>query len=336
MAEFNQFLNNLQNYTQNLQNQRALGSQPPPQPQEPKLQSRFLQETNLLQKKDALSKSNLQNAQTLLNQNSARNSVIENMKMNTIISMDRAVFIKELMNLPNDMKDLMNQVQKMFEQIRQGQQLSAKTANLSENINLSQLSVLLMQNGKEAVSKLMLAMGDASKYGITDLKDIKDTIKVINASVSLAGQNDNSKILKSLMLLYLPWVPLQEGVGFDLEIDTDDENKSLDESSLVVFISTKNFGNVKVILNLVGPNEVNVLIHCDKTFPKKALLEKLQSQQHSVRSSVIFEEKAVVKQPQEAKAQAKISVSDTASMNPFLLLMSNLVIRYTIELDNLG
>lgn len=333
MADLNKFLNNLQNYTQNMQTHRALANQPPPQPQEPKLQSRFLQETHLLEKKMNLAQA--QEMQKNANALSSNKSTMDNLKMNTIISMDRAVFIKELMNLPTDMKDLMNAVQKMFEQVRQGQQLDSKAINLAQNINLSQISMMLAQNGKEAVSKLMLAMGDAAKYGIKDLSDIKETIKVINASVSLAGQKEPSKILKSLMLLYLPWVPLQEGVGFDLEIDTSDENnKNLDETSLVIFISTKNYGNVKAVLNLIPPNEVNVLISCDKGFPKKTLLEKLQSEKHSMKSSVIFEEKAVIKTAEDVKPQARISVSDNSNINPFLLLMSNLVIRYTIELDN--
>ena len=30
------------------------------------------------------------------------------------------------------------------------------------------------------------------------------------------------------MLLYLPWLPLQEGVGFDLEIEQDKEEKQFD------------------------------------------------------------------------------------------------------------
>lgn len=255
------------------------------------------------------------------------------LKMNNIISMDRAIFIKDLMELPSDMKDLL-QSQKIID--KNQQETHAQHKELPKNVDLKEIASLLEKNGKEAIGKLVIAMGNAAKYGVTDLSDIKDTMRVINSSVSLAGMNNPAQVMKSVMMLYLPWLPLQEGVGFDLEIETTaQDQQTLDECSLLIFISTKNYGNIKVSLTLSIPNEVNALINCSNEFPQKELLKiiQVQTKDYSMQSSVVFEPGRSVSQNSD-KPQAKISMVDNSSISPFLLLMANLVIRHTIELDS--
>jgi len=47
-------------------------------------------------------------------------------------------------------------------------------------------------------------------------------------------------------------------------------------------------------------------------------------------------EQKEMKQSETATPQAKVSLSNLTEVNPFLLLMSNAVIRHTIEIDNLA
>ena len=185
------------------------------------------------------------------------------MQMNALQSMDRAVYAKEVMQLPRNLNELIFMLQKginqaqfnrMFAQniaaqrnslsqqqaqilaqlqgltsptqiqtIVQGQmasQLQASIKNLTLSptgmINLAQISEMLQVNGKEALTKLITVMTQASKQGISDLSQIKEMAKLVNASVATAAQNNPAQTLKVLMLLYLPWLPLDEGVGFDL------------------------------------------------------------------------------------------------------------------------
>ena len=85
-------------------------------------------------------------------------------------------------------------------------------------INLSDVALMIQTNGKDAITKLITTMANSAKLGITDLSQLKETAKLINASVATAAKNDGAQTMKLLMLLYLPWLPLQEGVGFDLEM----------------------------------------------------------------------------------------------------------------------
>ncbi len=48
------------------------------------------------------------------------------------------------------------------------------------------------------------------------------------------------------MMLYLPWLPLNEGVGFDLEITPPDGETELNDSKLTVLIQTKILAILKV------------------------------------------------------------------------------------------
>lgn len=114
-------------------------------------------------------------------------------------------------------------------------------------------------------------MANSAKLGITDLSQLKETAKLINASVAAASQNDSAQTMKLLMLLYLPWLPLQEGVGFDLDIEnsnTDDGSESI----LIITITTLNYGNVIATLILENSNSVHVNIECVKEFPKDELI----------------------------------------------------------------
>ena len=103
------------------------------------------------------------------------------------------------------------------------QQLASQ---LNQNVSLSNVSALLQKNGKLAMNKMMSMMTMVASQGIGDITPLKETMAAINSSIAATSQNDSVQTLKSLMLLYLPWLPLQEGVGFDLEIEKNKDNNS--------------------------------------------------------------------------------------------------------------
>lgn len=202
-------------------------------------------------------------------------------------------------------------------------------------INLSEIAAMIQANGKDAIAKLITTMANSAKLGITDLSQLKDTAKIINASIAAASQNDYAQTMKLLMLLYLPWLPLQEGVGFDLDIEAGSEQDGSD-SILIITITTLNYGNVIATLILESANSVHVNIECVKEFPKEELLLRIEGDEkhYSMESVVSFETstQTTVNEQQE-KPQAKINMSNTNEINPYLLLMSHTIIRHVIEID---
>lgn len=305
-------------------------------------------------------------------------------QMGTMAAMDQSVYVKEMMNLPKNLNELIYILQKnitlaQFNQRFSSQfalqrsslsqtqaqilaqlqglslteaqnmlltgnkavlsqlQNSIKNLAISSNglINLSQIASMIQANGKDAVAKLITAMANSAKLGITDLSQLKDTAKLINASVAAASQNDSAQTMKMLLLLYLPWLPLQEGVGFDLDIETGAKDDGSD-SILVITITTLNFGNVTATLILESSNSVHVNIECVKEFPKEELIRRIEGdEKHYSMSSVLSFEtstQTTLNEKQE-KPQAKINMSDTNEINPYMLLMAHTIIRHVIEID---
>lgn len=218
-------------------------------------------------------------------------------------------------------------------------QLQTNLRNLpissSGMINLLDISAMIQANGKDAIAKLITTMASTAKLGVQDLSQLKETAKLINASVAAASQNDGAQTMKLLMLLYLPWLPLQEGVGFDLEIEAGAGSNESD-SILIITITTLNYGNVVATLILETSNSVHVNIECAKEFPKDELMLRIEADEkhYSMNSVVSFEtsKQTVVKESQE-KPEAKINMSNTNEVNPYLLLMSHTIIRHVIEID---
>ena len=202
-------------------------------------------------------------------------------------------------------------------------------------INLMDISAMIQANGKDAIAKLITTMANSAKLGIQDMTQLKETAKLINASVAAAAKNDAAQTMKLLMLLYLPWLPLQEGVGFDIEIEQGASGADSD-SILIITITTLNYGNVIATLVLESSNSVHVNIECAKEFPKDELLMRIEGDEkhYSMESVVSFEttSKNTVNTQQE-KPEAKINMSNTNEINPYLLLMSHTIIRHVIEID---
>lgn len=200
-------------------------------------------------------------------------------------------------------------------------------------INLSDIAVMIQANGKDAIAKLVTTMANSAKLGINDLTQLKETAKIINASIAAASKNDNAQTMKLLMLLYLPWLPLQEGTGFDLEIETALSGKEKD-SVLIITISTINFANVTAVLILENSNSVHVNIECISDFPKDELLMRIENEQkhYSMESVVSFETNGK-KNGTQKQAQTRINMSNTNEINPFLLLMAHTIIKHVMEID---
>ena len=201
-------------------------------------------------------------------------------------------------------------------------------------IKMSTLAELLQSGGKDAIAKVIMTMANASQQGIKDLSQLKDTAKLINASVAVASQDNAAQTLKSLLLLYLPWLPLQEGTDFEIEIQGNPEEPD-SESILVITITTVNFGKVVATIILETSNSVHVHIECSDKFPKEELMSRIRSEEkHYSMQSVLSFQKLESKSEDTSRTKASVTMSSMDEINPYLLLMAHAIIRNTIIIDN--
>lgn len=203
-------------------------------------------------------------------------------------------------------------------------------------INIADIAAMIKANGKEAIAQIIINMANSAKNGINDVSQMKEAAKLINASIAIASQKDNTQTLKMLMLLYLPWLPLQQGVDFELEIQSQSEEKS-DNSILIIKIQTVHYGEIVAMLVLEDANAVSINIQCAEEFPKDELSLRLESENkhYSAQTSLSYTSKNKDKTKAE-KTQATINMSNTNEINPYLLLTAHLIIRHVVELDRLS
>ena len=202
-------------------------------------------------------------------------------------------------------------------------------------IQMPAISEIILKNSKQAVANLILAMASASKNNMTN-DQIRDTLSILNSCIAMAESNNPSQTLKSLMLLYLPWLPLNEGVGFDLEVTPPEGENESNDSKLTVLIQTRNFGNVKGVFTLTTSNSVDIYILCTEDFPKKTLQKSLmeESSSHAMNTTIDIEAVEPKKKETFEEPEAKVNLSATNEMNPYLLLMAHAFIRNTIFIDS--
>ena len=308
--------------------------------------------------------------------------IMQQIHMNQIASMDRAVYVRNLLGLPQTLGEILLQVQdknqpinnlstntlilndlneellknqkviaQIFDdtseiplnvtsqniqaQVAATQQKDAVMLFFSGMIQMPAISELILKNSKQAVANLIIAMASASKSGMTN-EQITETLSIINSCVSMASSDNPTQTLKSLMLLYLPWLPLNEGVGFDLEVTPPDGENESNDSKLTVLIQTKNYGNVKGVFTLTTSNSVDVYIICSEDFPKKTLQKSLMEESSSHAMNMTIDVEAIEPKKKETleKQEAKVNLSATNEMNPYLLLMAHAFIRNTIFIDS--
>lgn len=302
--------------------------------------------------------------------------ITQNLQMNYLAGIDRALFIKNLLGLPPNLSDMFQNIQNpnfpinggtlgignINTELLKNQKLLASlfdetgaipnpvvSANQGANnvqqeamvlffsgmISMPDVSKLILQNSKQAVASLIIAMASASKQGMSN-EQIQETLSIINSCISLAESNTPAQTLKSLMMLYLPWLPLNEGVGFDLEITPQDGETDSNDSKLTVLIQTKNFGNIKGVFTLTTTNSVDIFITCSENFPKKLLQKSLleESSTHAMNTNIDIEEVTLKKEEINDVRETKVNLSATNEMNPYLLLMAHSFIRNTILIDS--
>ncbi|MBR1908143.1 hypothetical protein IJ818_04320 [bacterium] len=251
--------------------------------------------------------------------------------------------IRQPINMPprNPAEKIQDEVSQELRQLQQQEtaQLAMKEVSarvLPSRVNLSMLNSQIQMHSRQALNSLILEMSTATRQGITDTKPIQDTIGLINASISASSQDDTALAIKNLMLLYLPWLPLEEGVGFKLDVETKKSDSSADDdTSISIMITTKNYGNISAEINLITSNSVDIFITCDKTFPKEDLLKRLRtdSKEHSMTASIGVEETSQKDSLAPEVQKAKVNLSNVTTINPYLLLMAHSFIRHAIEID---
>lgn len=242
---------------------------------------------------------------------------------------DKSALIKNMLNLPEDLSQLLKN-------------LVNKNENLT-NAEFMKLLTMLNVNGKESAQKLSKLMVFLGSNNIKGAEKLQEVYTIVNALASGSTQNA-SQLMKNIILLYLPWLPIGESNNFEIGLkktekgkndgDSGDEAEKNDESdSIAIFIQTVNFSNVKVTLYMEQRQNISMFVECIDEFPKEQLQEMIKgdSQKLNVMTNMSFSK--TVNKNTEKNDDADFSVNVSKFINPYLMLMAQAVIKAVIDID---
>lgn len=250
---------------------------------------------------------------------------------------EMSLMLKDLMNMQKDIEAFLAN---MTNNQAAEQMTKADIAKLLMNsqLDLSQLKAFMQQNGKESLAKLFNMTANFSQSGtVARSAQMGEIIAVLNACTPNADTSQ-VQVLKNMMLLYLPWLPLGEQ-NFKLEIGKSgngEEDGQEGEDTVTVLISTVNFGNVQVLIFKSEHSTINFHITASSKFPKDKVFEELQfeARDYNVQTALNFEKKeSLEKTVKPSETETQVSVNTSKHINPFLILMAQTAVRIIIEID---
>ena len=250
---------------------------------------------------------------------------------------DMSLILKDLLGMQKDIKEFLSEIV-LNEKAGTITKPDLAKLLLSNQFELGKLTQFMQQNGKEALSKLFTMTANFAQSGaVAGSSQVSELIAILNACTPNADTSQ-AQILKNMILLYLPWLPIGEQNAFTLEIGggKSEGEGAESEDSISVMIKTVNFGNVSVLIFKNETGSVSFNIKASKDFPKDKISEKIkqEAKEYNVQTEMSYEEKTNLKFPDKTKnAKTEVNVNMGNKINPFLILMAETVIRIIIETD---
>ena len=280
---------------------------------------------------------NLQPALALMNQ----------LQMNQIAAMDRAIYIRNLLGLPQTLGQILLNVQDknrpintntlllkdLNQELLKNQKMIAQIFDDTPDASLTS-AVQNIQNQAVSAQKdivMLMFSGMVHLPAISELILKNSKHAVANLIIAMASASKSGMTSEQIQ----ERLPLSDNVNFDLEIEAQDGENESNDSKLTVLIQTKNFGNVKGVFTLTTSNSVDIYIICSEDFPKKTLQKSLMEESSSHAMNAVIDIGSIEPKQKQTleKQETKVNLSATNEMNPYLLLMAHAFIRNTIFID---
>ena len=246
---------------------------------------------------------------------------ITNTKLTLLENKNTIALLKDVMQLPEDFSQLITI-------------LGQKNKTNNGLITLNDIQDFINIHSKNAVVQLTELVSQAQKQGAAKNQQLLDVMKIVTLIADSNEQNP-MQLMKTLILLYLPWVPLDKNIDFELSTSSDDENSDEADDIMTIVIQTVYYGLIKIVMWIENKenNSIAVKISCADEFPKKELLSELGGEgDKSILSKITYETIKLQKIKLKDNKQ-KIDMQSCKNINPRLLKFSQKIIRAVIDID---
>lgn len=248
---------------------------------------------------------------------------------------DKMKMLREFLYLPSELEEFLN-MEMLAKTGEAGKTL--KGMNSQTSVQIAEILKLLNENSSLATKKIMDLMTSFARDGNLssqkELKDILNIITTLNANFSA----DTNQILKTFVIYYLPWLPVNVKTGENLNFEIDFEKKKeagggedAETQSATITIMTKTWGAVKAVLEYAS-SSLTTLIYANDTFPLSEF-EKLfneKTKKLNMTNTILKED---IKQKPEKSEKTSVQISTEDNINSYLLFAIYSLIRLIFEMD---
>ena len=255
------------------------------------------------------------------------------MQLKELTNYERSMLLKSLFDFPENIKDIVAFLS------ADSKAMSAKDLQLlmTQPLDMTKLLVLLQTNGKTALEKITKMIATMNQSGIFNTQQLKEMSFLVNACIP-ANDASASQILKSFMLMYLPWLPLNAAMDFNIGTEGGQDGESAsEEDTITIIITTKNYGIVKILL-YKEDGGYNIDVNCSEEFPKdkfdSAIKVKSEDASLNVKQKVIYSTRKASED--DKQNEAKVEFSKSSKITPQLLIVIHSIIKIVMEIDSQG
>lgn len=244
--------------------------------------------------------------------------VVVNNELTLLESKETVSYLKQAMQLPDDFSKV----------------LQLLTQNNQNVITSKALKAFIEAHAKNAVVRLTAAEEIVKQKGNLKNSQIEDVLKIVT-NLANAKEDNPAALMKSLILLYLPWVPLDKNIDFELQYSTQEDEDGDKIDIITIVIQTIHYGVIKVIvfLNVTDGYSLDIKLFAADVFPKEEFFEDLkQEKEHNTSTNLSYESVKLQKTELKDNKQ-KIDLQTVGEVNPLLLKISQKIIRLIIDID---
>ena len=280
-----------------------------------------------IQNEQAGQGANPQQNQAYQPQTSFYNQIFETSSLYSLIKMDNSEINKYLQNLLSMPESIVEFIDKATNN-EIGQKLAKLIAN--GELDLNELTVLLNQNSKSAIDKVLKTISNSIASGNSDISQLKDVLSILNSIQTSTNIGTNS--LKELLLLYIP-LNIQAWENSNVAKNSEDEDKKTDFSSLNILFQTKNFNNMSCIINSIE-QDFSIDFKVNNIFPKEKFLLVIEDslKKLNMACAIDFSLKPDTKEKENDIQNFKVFSNSKVSIK--LLILTHLIISNVFKFDN--
>lgn len=273
-----------------------------------------------------------QTAQNITQNMAQQQNILQTqMMLKQLSAAEQSWLMKHLFEFPENMTQLLETI------VTNGKTVSAREllSLMNKELDLSKLLVLLQTNGKAALEKISKMIATMNQSGIYNTQQLKELSVLINACIP-ANDASQAQILKSFMIMYLPWLPINESTGFNFGgVAEESGEKSSAEDTITIYITTKNYGIVKIFLYKENDG-YDMDVNCRNDFPKEKFHEAIKSDSSFVLKNPPTYTTRTKADEENDKNETNITFSKSLKVTPQLLVIIHAIIKLVMEIDSQG